>query len=844
SNPLEFEITKADNSFVTALTIANWTYGETPNQPVCVTRFGEAGYTYSDSIDGTYGKLPDDPHAGIWYVKAAVEGTDNYNKLISQPFEFSIIKAKPAEVNEPENLEGIYGQTLKDVKLSDGWKWVEEDTALTVVNNGYMARIKVDDINYDYSSINGYAEGYVNRTLKVTVAQVENSWIEELEIECWTYGKTQNSATAKPKFGTVKYTYTDEENNVYETMPKNAHAGIWTVKAVVEATSDYQSLEAIKTFKILKAESTITIKDDLNKIYDGSAVVPTVEKTGSSGEVTYKWYEYDESGWSEMTTAPVEAGRYRVNAILAEDINYNGKVSVAKEFIISKAASTLKLSGDLNKSYDGTAVVEPAVTKTGSTGEVTFKWYQGDKELDTAPVNVGSYSVKAYLAGDRNYDGVTSKPLSFEITKADNSFVTALTIANWTYGETPNQPVCVAQFGEIKYTYSDSIDGTYGKLLDDPHAGTWYVKAEVKGTDNYEGLVSEPVAFEINKAAASDVAEPENLEGIYGQTLKDVKLSDGWKWIEEDTALTVVNNGYMARIKVDDMNYDYSSINGYVEGYVNRTLKVTVAQVENSWIEELEIEGWTYGKIQNSAKAKAKYGTVKYTYRDEENNVYETMPENAHAGTWVAIATVEATVDYKGLEATKVFNIEKAASTIKITNDLDKIYDGNAVVPTVEKTGSSGEVNIIWYENDGSRWNVIESAPLQVGRYKVEAVLSEDINYNSVKSQAKEFIISKADSTIAVSGVLNKSYDGTAVVEPAVTKTGSTGEVTFKWYQGDKQLDQAPINAGSYSVKAYLAGDRNFNSCESNQIDFVIAKADTQLEFTNNLSKEYDGIKV
>jgi len=71
-----FTITQAGNS-ITDLTCDGIRFGATP-QPSATAKFGTPSYTYSDAPDGSYGPWNPSNAAGIWYVKAAVEETDNY----------------------------------------------------------------------------------------------------------------------------------------------------------------------------------------------------------------------------------------------------------------------------------------------------------------------------------------------------------------------------------------------------------------------------------------------------------------------------------------------------------------------------------------------------------------------------------------------------------------------------------------------------------------------------------------------------------------------------------------------------------------------------------------------
>ena len=77
--------------------------------------------------------------------------------------------------------------------------------------------------------------------------------------------------------------------------------------------------------------------------------------------------------------------------------------------------------------YDGTAVVEPQVSVTGSAGAITYEWYKKEgsetravawTQLTEAPREVGSYKVVVTVAGDANYEAVTAeKEFSILVTE-------------------------------------------------------------------------------------------------------------------------------------------------------------------------------------------------------------------------------------------------------------------------------------------------------------------------------------------------------------------------------------------------------------------------------------------
>ncbi|MDE6195823.1 MAG: hypothetical protein K2F55_03060, partial [Erysipelotrichaceae bacterium] len=110
----------------------------------------------------------------------------------------------------------------------------------------------------------------------------------------------------------------------------------------------------------------------------------------------------------------------------------NGKaatITVTLNFTKPLMASEIRINSYVGKKYDGTAVSNPTdITKTGSSGVVTFEWFRktedGNWESlgEEAPINVGEYGVKALLEADLQYAATDSgEPTPFEITKATSS---------------------------------------------------------------------------------------------------------------------------------------------------------------------------------------------------------------------------------------------------------------------------------------------------------------------------------------------------------------------------------------------------------------------------------------
>lgn len=94
---------------------------------------------------------------------------------------------------------------------------------------------------------------------------------------------------------------------------------------------------------------------------------------------------------------------------------------------VSKGATVLTITTEsMDKTYDGHPAIEPSVSKTGSTKDVTFTWYEMSSEgswvvLFSAPVNAGSYKVVAAVEADDNYNGVVRERI-FTVRRATPEF--------------------------------------------------------------------------------------------------------------------------------------------------------------------------------------------------------------------------------------------------------------------------------------------------------------------------------------------------------------------------------------------------------------------------------------
>ena len=533
SDELEFTIRQATNEWTTELSIENWTYGEEANAPTAAAKYGEVVFTYSDSENGTFEETVPTT-AGPWYVKAAVAESGNYGGLTAVKA-FRIEKAdsqisfkedfrldKPYDTQAVQIDESAVTKTgsANDVTFAwqqkNGDEWTDLPSAPVNAGNYRVAASVAEDTNY-----NGTIA-----YLEFTISQTANEWTEELSISDWIYGETASTPTASAKYGEVVFTYSDSRDGEYASdVPTTA--GIWYVKATVTGNASYTGLEEVQQFEIFKADSTIEFAERFtpDKDYDGTAVgisETDVIKTGSTSDVTFTWQQKNGDEWTELPSAPADAGSYKVTASVAEDANYKG-ASAYLEFIISQTANewTEELSIE-NWTYGEQANAPTAAAKYG---EVVFTYSDSENGTfeETVPTTAGPWYVKAAVAESGNYGGLTAVK-AFRIEKADSqiSFKEDFRLDKpYDTQAVQIDESAVTKTGstsDVIFTWEQKNGDEWTDLPSAPvNAGSYRVVASVAEDTNYNGTTAY-LEFAISQTVNEWTADLSLSDWTYGET--------------------------------------------------------------------------------------------------------------------------------------------------------------------------------------------------------------------------------------------------------------------------------------------------------------------------------------
>lgn len=335
--------------------------------------------------------------------------------------------------------------------------------------------------------------------------------------------------------------------------------------AVTEEDIFYAGIEQNYRFevqkRVLSSEGVTASLSASEVVYNGYEQRPVVTVRADGKLLTSDDYDV-------VYSSNVQAGTARVT--LAGKGNYEGNVTLSFTILRNEQndwTNELKARGWNYFSYDPESDVFTATARFGTvrfvvTDSAGKVYYNSDPAspvdaLETAPV--GSYTVTATVVGTDSFSGLVARQ-NFEVRIASNRWQQFPGMKSWKYGEfdeTVNAVEGTPLFGagEVRfYLYTGAEkDGklTYELLpvgeeeyftleqagsekvltfLAALHAGTYYLRGVVAGSETYTGL---------NETLEESVMQPFVVANVnnYWRVLPGIA---GWEYGKFDTALNAV----------------------------------------------------------------------------------------------------------------------------------------------------------------------------------------------------------------------------------------------------------------------------------------------------------------
>ena len=480
------------------------------------------------------------------------------------------------------------------------------------------------------------------------------------------------------------------------------------------------------------------------------------------------------------------------------------------------------------------------------TPTIASQVYTGSKLTAVVPQNdgyeivsneggtdVGEYDVVLKLSDETNYewvtpdsDDATKVTLKFAITKAPNQ-ITALSLEGWTYGEEPKMPVATALFGTPTFAYGATADGTFVETVPTA-AGSYFVKAKVVATANYDGA-EKTAEFKIARAKAVLTTKPTAVANLVytGDSLNLItagvvdggtmqyKLGVDGIWSSEIP--TATNAGeYTVYYKVlgDDSHSDLIDDE-------KQQLTVTIAKADAQVTAPTAKTGLTYnGESQALIVAGSAVGaTIEYKLGDSEWTI--NIPAATDAGEYTVIYKAVADVNYNVVDTEQQLTVTIAKADAQVTAPTAKTglkYNGESQALIVAGSAIGATIE---YKLGDAEWATDIPTATDAGEYTVIYKIIAAANYNVVYGENK-FTITIAKIADSIDFSLDNVTVRCGDSVPELTATSASGKaVTFTYsdngndyYTKEQLADFAFIYGTTYYVKAAVADSVNYTGAE------------------------------
>lgn len=495
--------------------------------------------------------------------------------------------------------------------------------------------------------------------------------------------------------------------------------------------------------------------------------------TANGGDVTRTWWEFtgceDNDGWEEMgeNVSPIIPGQYKVEIEAAASDYYYAVPTVTRLVDIVARRVTIEIA-DIIGNY-GDAPVTPTYTVSGSglcNGDALhgFSLSVMDNE---GPIVITS----------------TTKPGTYVIVPTNN---------DWT----------------IVDENEDNQRGFYNVTVPN---GTYEInKLTVTITVN-----DQSIEYKDRLITDADLTQGEGDNLAY--TISGIRQGDSYEVvIGLDPGTTYESVGPYANalmVKSDGINREYYDVPEPAKG----TLTITSATKDTAYFESFfDGDTVTYdGEPHNLLIVKNNAPEEWWQYQPSNNS-------QTNAGTYTNITvtiTVKSgytsyyTISDGQVVLTVTGKINKKAVTFT-ANDVNVYYGQAPVTPNFSVSGTSEEINYTYAIKDN---NVAftPTASTAVGNYPIVLTAGSNPNFE-VTYVDGVYHVNKANASASVNA--NDVYYNRGALDYTASASVNTLSLTpvVKFYSDNTyETEVTPVNAGTYYVKATVAGTDNYNGAQA-----------------------------
>ena len=715
--------------------------------------------------------------------------------------------------NAAEQSPKITGVTLEN--------W--DETRITyVIKSGDKATDANDSIPLTIEGTGNYT-GKATVKWKITPKEVTPT----IEVASCTYtgDALEPPVTVKDDTGNI---IDPKEYEIFYSNNTNVGTATVTVKDV--EGGNYVLSEAGKTFEITKAAApaaeagSLTITNDLHKTYslDLSTLLPKLTAPCDYGEIIYDKKVDTALGIGTFVTlvngktgeltleanrSGTDEGQFGTITVTISTSNYQDITLTIN--VSAKNRLTPVLTGTPTLTPTELTYGEPLskikITGTMKAGDTvvegTFSWQQpGDTILDAS--TLGHHVGWKFTPKDGNTYTEATGTATVRVNKAQQ--YGKVSMAGYTYGQTPGTPTLTDRTGDLNaqvtygYAVVDSGSVQTWDISNPPalNAGTYRMFARIGETGNYYECNARYCEFVVEKATP-DYTVPTGLTAKSGQRLADIKLPDGWSWMDSSKSVgdaSTVTKTFQAKFTPTDTD-NYNMVeNIELEVMVNKadsgSLKTefTPTDTDNyNTVENIELKGMVKKADGGSLK------TVELTQKYTDASVHTYTP------------------DWSGLPGGQVWSYNSEYS----------VSNGSNI--TLTKHDFAADGSLLTYAISGGKAGDTVTITLKAScnNYKDFTIILNIIL--TEKDSQEALVIIGADSVFygQTLTLTTRGGSGTGAVTYRIDTAHSTGEATIDPNTGVL----TPVKVGSVSVIATKAGDKDYNDVTSAPFVLMIKPA-------------------
>lgn len=622
------------------------------------------------------------------------------------------------------------------------------------------------------------------------------------------------------------------------------------------ANNDVSEMQTVK-FTTLKRTLT---KDDFQIVgsteftytHNGDIHVIEVRPVeGKEGSFGINAVQYKEKVGAEDTGnfigAPAAAGTY---GIYVSTNSENGVERVTNlrigEITIKKAtfnSDWFQTVTSINYGNDEEDYLKPGIKDEyngvgGSAvtgyGQIEYKLYNdseltqevlrnSDGHYDSSPDMNQEYAI--YYMGVTSTGGDNVEPqgtpvlVGTQITvKRATNTISITSCPDIRYGETPKpESEATDTTGGVQYTYSSTENGEYTDWNEKNKPGTWYVKATVGKSQNYNEATSDSVEFEVSKAKLVPSVSAVKSKIYDGNTKAEGTLTlssaDGNPILSEDAVALEAKGTFTWTSKDAGTNtVDVTGIaldSQFADRYELTTSELSNvscsgAKIKNAQIKNVSVRQMmelTYNGREQLPEVTATGSTIGGTaitfhygltaeQAADETQALKNAPAFTDAGIYTVYYTASA-ANHDSVYGSFEIEIKKASITGVDAAGYTGIYDGKSHGIKITLTGNAGDGEILYGESEDN------------------CTLTESPVYKNTGSYTVYYTVTKKNfDTISGSATV-------AIIPAQLTVTAESRNVTYKdeppvyssTFEGFVNGENTEVLGGTLSYEcAYAAG--------------------------------------